>query len=223
MVFKGRFFSSKKSDTSSPDGSCNSPRSSGSSSPIRSDSKKKGKSTSKDNSPSTPTSLSSFASFRDKKKNAKGKESQNSTPIKNLEKPNSVEVKEKKGVTETKEAGATSFPLSPIMASSLGLNKIKTRSGPLPQESFFGYGSRDKGNALGASNLSKTGGDGPLLSGWGKKSSGKKDEKKSVLGSAENASNSDGMSAVSAGLRDRSTHIPGPSRLQSGESSSGAG
>ncbi|XP_055827518.1 probable serine/threonine protein kinase IREH1 isoform X2 [Solanum dulcamara] len=223
MVFKGRFFSSKKSDTSSPDGSYNSPRSSGSNSPILSDSKKKGKSTSKDNSPSTPTSLSSFASFRDKKKNAKGKESQNSTPIKNLEKPNSVEVKEKKGVTETKEAGATSFPLSPIMASSLGLNKIKTRSGPLPQESFFGYGSRDKGNALGASNLSKTDGDRPLLSGWGKKSSGKKDEKKSVLGSTENSSNSDGLSAVSAGLRDRSTHIPGPSRLQSGESSSGAG
>ncbi|MCD7466005.1 hypothetical protein HAX54_002318 [Datura stramonium] len=231
MVFKGRFFSSKKSDTSSPDGSYNSPRSSGSNSPIRSDTKKKGKSTSKDNSPSTPTSLSSFASFRDKKKDAKGKGSQSSTPTKNL----GVEVKEtspsklKKGVTDTKEAGLTSFPLSPIMASSLGLNKIKTRSGPLPQESFFGYGSRDKGNGLGASNLSKTGGNGPLSSAWGKKNSGKKDEKKSLLGSTENAgrvdnvSNSDGMSAESAALRDRSPHIPGLSRLQSGESSLGAG
>ncbi|KAL3343471.1 hypothetical protein AABB24_027151 [Solanum stoloniferum] len=229
MVFKGRFFSSKKSDTSSPDGSYNSPRSSGSNSPIRSDSKKKGKSTSKDNSPSTPTSLSSFASFRDRKKDAKGKESQSSTPNKNSGKSSTGEVKEKKGVTETKEVGASSFPLSPIMASSLGLNKIKTRSGPLPQESFFGYGSRDKGNALGASNLSKTGGDGQLSSGWGKKSLGKKDEMKSVLGSAENAgqidnsSNSDGMSAESAALKDRSKHIPGTSTLQSGESYSGAG
>ncbi|KAJ8553499.1 hypothetical protein K7X08_024177 [Anisodus acutangulus] len=210
MVFKGRFFSSKKSDTSSP----NSPRSSGSNSPIRSDNKKKGKSSSKDNSPSTPTSLSSFASFRDKKKdNAKAKESSPST----VEVKETVSSKLKKGVTDSKEGGTTtgtttSFPLSPIMASSLGLNKIKTRSGPLPQESFFGYGSRDKGNALGASNLSKTGGDGALSSGWGKKSLGKKDEKKLVSGSAENAA-----------LRDRSSHIPGPSRLQSGESSSGAG
>lgn len=222
MVFKGRFFSSKKSDTSSPDGSYNSPKSNASNSPIRSDSKKKGKSTSKDNSPSTPTSLSSFASFRDRKKAGKGKESQSSTPIKNLEKPSTVEVGEKKGVTETKEAGVTSFPLSPIMASSLGLNKIKTRSGTLPQESFFGYGSRDKGSALGASNLSKTGGDEALSSDLGKRNLGKKDEKKNA-GRMDSASNSDGMSADSAALRDRSTRIPGPSRLQSGESSAGAG
>ncbi|XP_059302918.1 probable serine/threonine protein kinase IREH1 [Lycium ferocissimum] len=219
MVFKGRFFSSKKSDSSSP----NSPRSSGSNSPIRSDNKKKGKSTSKDNSPSTPTPLSSFTSFRDKKKDGKGKEStSSSTPSKNnLEKFSTGEVKEtaklKKGVTDSKEGGATgttgatSFPLSPIMASSLGLNKIKTRSGPLPQESFFGYGSRDKGNALGVSNLSKTGGDKPLSSGWGKK----KDEKKS--GRIDNVSNSDGT------LKERSPLIPGPSRFHSGESSSGAG
>lgn len=219
MVFKGRFFSSKKPETSSPDGSYNSPRSSGSNSnsPVRSD-KKKGKS--KDNSPSTPTSLSSFASsFKDKKK--KDKDATN----KGKESPSSVEVKKetaatfklkKGGLTETTKetAGATaSFPLSPIMASSL--NKIKTRSGPLPQESFFGYGSssREKGNALGSSNLSKTVGDGPSLSsGSGMKSLGKKDEKKSVLDSPENAP-----------LRERSPHIPGPSRLQSGESSSGAG
>ncbi|MCD7454329.1 hypothetical protein HAX54_024341 [Datura stramonium] len=169
-----------KSDTSSPDGSYNSPRSSGSNSPIRSDTKKKGKSTSKDNSPSTPTSLSSFASFRDKKKDAKGKGSQSSTPTKNLE-----EVKETSPSVQVEE-----------------------------KESFFGYGSRDKGNGLGASNLSKTGGNGPLSSAWGKKNSGKKDEKKSLLGSTENAgrvdnvSNSDGMSAESAALRDRSPHIP---------------
>ena len=40
MVFKGRFFSSKKSDSSSPDASSNSPRSFSSNSPSRSDKKK---------------------------------------------------------------------------------------------------------------------------------------------------------------------------------------
>ncbi|XP_074276662.1 putative serine/threonine protein kinase IREH1 [Silene latifolia] len=48
--------------------------------------------------------------------------------------------------------------VSPILASSLGLNKIKTRSGPLPQESFYGYKStseKDKGIAVGSSNLSR--------------------------------------------------------------------
>jgi len=40
MVFKGRFFSSKKSDSSSPDASSNSPRSFSSNSPFRSDKKK---------------------------------------------------------------------------------------------------------------------------------------------------------------------------------------
>ncbi|GJR44349.1 hypothetical protein Tco_1312452 [Tanacetum coccineum] len=42
--------------------------------------------------------------------------------------------------------------VSPILASSLGLNRIKTRSGPLPQESFLGFGG---GSGNGKSNLSK--------------------------------------------------------------------
>ncbi|WMV35237.1 hypothetical protein MTR67_028622 [Solanum verrucosum] len=217
MVFKGRFFSSKKSDPSSPDGSSNSPRSIGSNSPIRSDKKKaKSGSTSKDNSPITPSSISTF---KDKNKDDKGKESPSSSPSPNSAK-NPVRTREP-------ELRPTSVSVSPIVASSLGLNKIKTRSGPLPQESFFGYASRDKVNSLGASNLSKNvaGGRG---GGEGLSSSvlRKKDEKRSLVGSAENVdnrSNSDSMSSESGRSRDQSPRVPGPSRLQNGESSSEAG
>ncbi|MCD7446998.1 putative serine/threonine protein kinase ireh1 [Datura stramonium] len=215
MVFKGRFFSSKKSDPSSPDGSSNSPRSLGSNSPIRSDKKKaKSASTSKDNSPITPSSISTFATFKDKKKDDKGKESPSPSP-------NSTRNPER---TREPEVRPTSVSVSPIVASSLGLNKIKTRSGPLPQESFFGYASRDKGNSLGASNLSKN----VVGVGDGTSSSflRKKDEKKSLMGSAENVdngSNVDSMSSGSGRSRDQSPHVPGPSRLQNGESSSEAG
>ncbi|KAH0664586.1 hypothetical protein KY290_030494 [Solanum tuberosum] len=213
MVFKGRFFSSKKSDPSSPDGSSNSPRSIGSNSPIRSDKKKaKSGSTSKDNSPITPSSISTF---KDKNKDDKGKESPSPNSAKNPVR------------TREPELRPTSVSVSPIVASSLGLNKIKTRSGPLPQESFFGYASRDKVNSLGASNLSKNvaGGRG---GGEGLSSSvlRKKDEKRSLVGSAENVdnrSNSDSMSSESGRSRDQSPRVPGPSRLQNGESSSEAG
>lgn len=209
MVFKGRFFSSKKSDPSSPDGSSDSPRSLGSNSPIRSDKKKaKSGSTSKDNSPITPYSVSTF---KDKKKDDKGKESPNKNSAR----------------THEPELRPTSVSVSPIVASSLGLNKIKTRSGPLPQESFFGYASRDKGNLLGSSNLSKNvaggkgDGDGPSRSVLRKR-----DERRSLMGSGENVdnrSNSDSMSSESGRSRDQSPHVPGPSRLQTGESSSDAG
>lgn len=40
--------------------------------------------------------------------------------------------------------------------SSLGLNRIKTRSGPLPQESFFSFGKESRNAKVGASNLLKT-------------------------------------------------------------------
>lgn len=61
----------------------------------------------------------------------------------------------------------SSNPASPIMASSLGLNRIKTRSGPLPQENYsFDHfrrfvpnlqdGLPAKGSNLGASKLSRT-------------------------------------------------------------------
>jgi len=135
MVFKSKlFFSSKKSRSSSPSSS-NSPRSVGSDSPIRSD-KKKPKSNSKEEtrSPNTKKHVS-----------AKGKEASlevhSSSPGKSNSSSSGSEAK--KPITETpatsdvKEESPAS--VSPIMASSLGLNRIKTRSGPLPQESFFSF------------------------------------------------------------------------------------
>ncbi|CAI9113709.1 OLC1v1014362C1 [Oldenlandia corymbosa var. corymbosa] len=270
MVFKGRFFSSKKSDTSSPDGggSSSSPRSFGSNSPIRLDRKKTkslSASNSKDNSPITPSTPSSSLRFRDRdkdkdknkdgKKEVKGKESiaKTATQDTDLGKPSSgfsTGLKSKKGFGSDLVAGkakkdsgsaapAAAMSMSPIVASSLGLNKIKTRSGPLPQESFFGFGSgRDKGTALGASNLSKPvgissgGTDGGSTLSSGKKIGGKKDgdeNKKKVVGSAENAgwidngSNSDSMSTESGPSRDQSPHVQARSRLQNAESSSEAG
>ncbi|KAH9299629.1 hypothetical protein KI387_031311, partial [Taxus chinensis] len=77
-------------------------------------------------------------------------------------------VGDRSGIDRSSGAG------SPILASSLGLNRIKTRSGPLPQESFGGRGLVNnldhlrrfvrslqdgvtaKGSTLGASKLSRT-------------------------------------------------------------------
>ncbi|KAL3512153.1 hypothetical protein ACH5RR_024870 [Cinchona calisaya] len=262
MVFKGRFFSSKKYDTSSPDGSSNSPRSLGSNSPIRSDKKKvKSASSSKDNSPIAPgsSSINSKKEVKEKETILKSSGSslsssrvqtrelgKSSTGFSStLKSRKGIEV-EKLGAKDGKEVGPTPPPqaaaaavsMSPIVASSLGLNKIKTRSGPLPQESFFGFGSgRDRGSALGVSNLSKPfiggGGDGSSNSGLGKKNGGKKDgggeEKKRVIGNVEsaawidNGSNSDSMSTESGPSRDQSPHVQAPSRLQNAESSTEAG
>ncbi|KAI4347283.1 hypothetical protein L6164_008105 [Bauhinia variegata] len=248
MVFKGRFFSSKKSDTSSPDGSSSSPRSFGSNSPSRSE-KKKAKSTSKEaqtantNSGGVIGSGFSAAPSRQmqvkdgaKKKDVKDKESQTSTESRFMpSKPNSGGVlssgsKPKKleaAAADGKDSPSSSF--SPILASSLKLNKIKTRSGPLPQESFFGF-RNDRGSSLGASNLSRPGGDGSSGSGSG----GKKKElvNQSKVGFQEsissgtwvdNGSNSDGMSTGSAPSRDQSPNILARSRLQNAESSAEAG
>ncbi|XP_073137729.1 probable serine/threonine protein kinase IREH1 [Henckelia pumila] len=234
MVFKGRFFSSKKSDTSSPDGSSNSPRSLGSNSnsPIRSDKKKPkslSPSLSKDSSSSaaaaranTPTSASKSLL---KRKDSKGKDTLDlSKPTSEIPKNSSLAPSNLKKSSETAApaAGPTSASFSPILASSLGLNKIKTRSGPLPQESFFSFGSRDKGVPLGSSNLSR-----PLGSRGGLDGAdvGKKKKEKPFLENVENGSNSDGMSTESGPSRDQSPHVSNAqarSRLQNGESSSGA-
>nr|GEV26253.1 probable serine/threonine protein kinase IREH1 isoform X1 [Tanacetum cinerariifolium]GEW06956.1 probable serine/threonine protein kinase IREH1 isoform X1 [Tanacetum cinerariifolium] len=135
MVFKGRFFSSKKS--SSPESSnTNSPKStsSNSSSPIKSSDKKK-----PNNQP---------PSFRQiQVKDAPLSPSPIKSPI------TRSDVSGKIPATSSDSGKVT---VSPILASSLGLNRIKTRSGPLPQESFFSFG-KDSGNAkVGVSNLSKT-------------------------------------------------------------------
>ncbi|GMI96373.1 ncomplete Root Hair Elongation 1 [Hibiscus trionum] len=221
MVFKNKLFfsSSKKSDSSSADGS-NSPRSS-SNSPIRSDKKKPKASTSKPDSLFSPVACKQTQV----KDGYRGKELKPQTP------PFKPDGKD----------GASSE--SPLLASSLGLNRIKTRSGPLPRETFFSFRGEKSAAAsvLGASNLSKpgssrsgggggggSGGEGGSLS---KPGSGKKDgllNKRLVQESlSDNVSNSNSMSTGSGGdgwhSKEQSPGVQGELRLQNGESSSEAG
>ncbi|KAL0429658.1 UNVERIFIED_CONTAM: putative serine/threonine protein kinase IREH1 [Sesamum radiatum] len=199
MVFKGRFFSSKKSDTSSPDGSSNSPRSFGSNSnsPIRSDKKKPkslSPSISKDSSPATSaagTPTSAAKSLLKKKDSSKGKDAlKSSNPTPGISSSPSKLKKSDEAPPPPAgppSAGPTSLSVSPIVASSLGLNKIKTRSGPLPQESFFSFGSREKGVALGASNLSRAlGGGGGGIGGTDGVLSGRKKKEKAFPDNPDN-------------------------------------
>ncbi|XP_078444875.1 protein kinase superfamily protein isoform X2 [Wolffia australiana] len=135
MVFKGRFFSSKKSDSSSPDGS-NSPKTTFFGSPNRSDKKK-------------------VKSSQDKE--GKGKES---VDCRVPEFPQSAPAKLRKNPAakdaSTKSSTAGLETLPPIMASSLGLNRIKTRSGPLPLEGAgIGLRAYQRGSNLGVSNFGK--------------------------------------------------------------------
>lgn len=259
MVFKGRFFSSKKSDSSSPDGS-NSPRTLGTKSPIRSDKKKPKPASKLDDSTAAAAPSSGFASpcrqtqVKDgqRKKDSKGKEpekpNQAQTPLTHnpvsIKSGSSLGSKSKKATAaaaatnpvEEKEAPSS---VSPILASSLGLNRIKTRSGPLPQESFFGFRG-EKGSGLGASNLSRPGGNGgDRSSGSANSGSGSGGKKKDMefapsrmgvppdnagLGNwVENGTNSDGVSPGSVPSRDRSPNLAAASSLANAESSSGAG
>jgi len=113
------------------------------------------------------------------------------------------------------------------------LNRIKTRSGPLPQESFFGFrggggGGGDKGPTLGASNLSRPGNaDAGSGSGSGGKKKAVAEPSSRMLGFQEhwvdNGSNSDSVSTGSAQSTDQSPNVVWRSRLQNGESSSQAG
>nr|XP_011464482.1 PREDICTED: probable serine/threonine protein kinase IREH1 [Fragaria vesca subsp. vesca] len=230
MVFKGRFFSSKKSDSSnSPDGSNNSPRSLGSNSPSRSDKKKSKSADSKSISAAAFGGSSRQTLDKTKKKDAKGKDiqqqAQPKTPIKSGLAGLSSTTTPKKSSSSASPATEPAS-VSPILASSLGLNRIKTRSGPLPQESFFGFRG-DKGSALGSSNLSRpVAGDGS--SGLKKKeaaaaaSVSRTGFNESVASGSwvDNGSNSDSMSTSSVPSRDQSPSMPAPpSRLQnSGES-----
>ncbi|KAK8710460.1 hypothetical protein V6N13_145783 [Hibiscus sabdariffa] len=203
MVFKSKLFfsSSKKSASSSPDGS-NTPRSA-SNSPIRSD-KKTPKASPSDSqkilnppSPSTPkhTPAAKPSSSASKQPDAK-------------DGPSSV---------------------SPLLASSLGLSRIKTRSGPLPQDSFFSFRGEKSASAsvLGASNLSRPGSS---SSAGGSANSGKKNGlnlNQRLLQERDDMGNSDSMSTGSGSggwhSRDQSPSVQGKFRLQNGESSSGAG
>ncbi|KAJ1438696.1 Serine/threonine-protein kinase, active site [Sesbania bispinosa] len=244
MVFKGRFFSSKKSDSSnSPDASSNSPRSFSSNSPSRSD-KKKSKSAA--NQTLTAAAAGGFgaavacrqAQVKDgtkKKDVAKGKESQTppeSRPAAGKDSGSSSALKKLTASTAAVAAEGKELPssssVSPILASSLGLNRIKTRSGPLPQESFFGFrGDKGAAAALGASNLSRPGG----VSGGKKKEVVNQNRVgfhegfgTGTGGWVDNGSNSDSMSTGSgAPSREQSPIVLARSRLQNGESSSEAG
>ncbi|KAF5734576.1 hypothetical protein HS088_TW15G00068 [Tripterygium wilfordii] len=197
MVFKNKFlFSSKKSDSSSsPDGSNSSPRSFGSGSSIRTD-KKKAKSSSSSSKEESPKQTQFAKDVTPKKKglSLRGKYKATTVPQNQLNTP------DKPGLnSKSKNAVEEAASVSPILASSLGLNRIKTRSGPLPQESFFGLRG-DKGNCAAVvegGNLSRlSGGDGGL--GYGKSGSG------------------------SVGMK-RSPIVLPPSRLHDGESCSEAG
>ncbi|CAN6925618.1 hypothetical protein HID58_043816 [Brassica napus] len=113
MVFKNKlFFSSKKSGSSSPDSS-NSPRSDGS----------------KGDNPSSGVGCKQ-AEIKDGSKKGKGKQ---------VPSPHSIGKSNLSPSSDAKEGGGGPAFVSPIMASSLGLNRIKTRSGPLPRESVFNF------------------------------------------------------------------------------------
>ncbi|GAV70788.1 Pkinase domain-containing protein, partial [Cephalotus follicularis] len=213
MNFKNKlFFSSKKSDPSSPsDGSSNSPRSIGSNSPIRSD-KKKPKSTSNDETRipklSTTTTTGSSSSVPATCKQAQVKDvvkKKEVKPKETLKTPVKLSLKEKRAAMGEVKDNSASASVSPILASSLGLNKIKTRSGPLPQESFFSFRG-DKG----ASNLSRPG--------VVKKKKEVVVNQQSRIGFQERVNNGIDSDAMPAG--DQSPNLQALSRLQNGQSSS---
>ncbi|XVF09426.1 hypothetical protein REPUB_Repub07fG0091800 [Reevesia pubescens] len=236
MVFKNKlFFSySKKSDSSSPDGS-NSPRSN-SNSPIRSDKKKPKASTSTQQIPNSTSPFSPVACKQTQVKDGlRRKELKPKEPQTPAAKPSSSRSPMPEPQTSQKlDARDGPSSVSPLLASSLGLNRIKTRSGPLPQESFFSFRGEKSAAAsvLGASNLSRPGGS---SSGGGDESSGKSGSgKKYGLNQrllqeslVDNVSNSDSMSTGSGSggwhSREQSPSVQGKSRLQNGESSSEAG
>lgn len=205
MVFKGRFFSSKKSDSS--EGS-NSPKTPTNGSPSPRSDKKKVRS-----EPSHTNTLHKDTEkirTQQKKKETKPKESQSQSqsqsqfqsPSKTPDSP-----KLRKEMESKDGPPAAAVMASPLVASSLRLNRIKTRSGPLPQESFYGFRG-DRGSALGASNLSRTGGDGCSTSSAQGRSGGKKEARYEAKPAAaqqrsssggDNGSNSDSAPTGSRG------------------------
>nr|DAD35746.1 TPA_asm: hypothetical protein HUJ06_006386 [Nelumbo nucifera] len=254
MVFKVRFFSSKKSDTSSPDRS-NSPKTLSPNSPIRSE-KKKVKSTKdeqqfggsggnfdiacrqtqvKDGREQQQQHQEQQQQLQQqqqkKKKEIKGKEVQ--TPLKSTTAVVSGFPSKPRKIPEVKEGPSA---VSPILASSLGLNRIKTRSGPLPQDSFFGFRG-DKGSTLGGRNLSRLAADGCSPSTSSTASAGSNTGKKEVHNFSKmvpqnnaspdswvgSGSNYDSISTEGAQSRDQSPSVPVRSCLRNGESSSEMG
>ncbi|XP_019436737.1 PREDICTED: probable serine/threonine protein kinase IREH1 isoform X1 [Lupinus angustifolius] len=207
MVFKGRFFSSKKSDSSnsSPDASSNNntPKSFTSNSPSRSQNIN---SKFPSNKPLAGAFAAAGAASRRTRPNdvIKGKEIQNQVPEYRPMTLNSA-------VAGGKEMPLPSSSASPIMASSLGLNKIKTRSAPLPQECFFEFCGD---NELVANNLTRN------SSIVGEK---KKENRVWFQDIGASVDNDDRMSIGSALSRERSPIVSVQSPPQNGESDSEAG
>ncbi|XP_077241096.1 putative serine/threonine protein kinase IREH1 [Tasmannia lanceolata] len=236
MVFKGRFFSSRKQDSSSPEGS-SSPKTSTVHSPNRSE-KKKVKSGKEDpqisvgfGSSCRQTVIKEVGKQQQKKKEIKGKEVQ--APFKTSTSPsylvstlNSSSKSQKSPEIKDNPPSVSAF--SPIVASSLGLNRIKTRSGPLPQESFFGLRG-DKGSTLGASNLSRPATDGRLGAALVKNPSRKKEahgvskkvthDNMSLGSCVDIGSNCDSMSTGSCQSRDQSPSVQMGACVQSSAAS----
>ncbi|XP_062212200.1 probable serine/threonine protein kinase IREH1 isoform X2 [Phragmites australis] len=153
MVFKGRFFSSRhksSESSSSPDGS-NSPRTptsapASAASPASSSSSRSDKKKTKSETPRKREKLFGSAAVAAAAAPKSAASSASSNPAGDGRKGSSVAQLRDAGVGG---GGGSAASLSPILASSLGLNRIKTRSGPLPQE-----GQRIAA-ALGSSNLSR--------------------------------------------------------------------
>lgn len=142
-----------------------------------------------------------------KKKDSGGKE-------KEKEKKKEGEKLKDKAPPQTPVKSGKEIPssVSPILASSLGLNKIKTRSGPLPQESFFGFRGE---KSCPSSNLSKSGGNG------GKKKEVAAQSRIGFLQSGGSASES--VSTGTGASKEQSPNVLPRSRLQNAESSNASG
>ncbi|KAL2537267.1 Uncharacterized protein Fot_18658 [Forsythia ovata] len=126
-------------------------------------------------------------------------------PVPNRSSPTPIPQLDPLKKPEEGATGPTLVSVSSIVASSLGLNKIKTQSGPLPHESFFSFGSRDRGASLGYSTLSKPlgrGGTGGVDGGLSLGSGNKKKKEKLLVENAHNGSNSESRPS-----RDHSPHM----------------
>uniref|UniRef100_A0A0D9VY43 non-specific serine/threonine protein kinase n=1 Tax=Leersia perrieri TaxID=77586 RepID=A0A0D9VY43_9ORYZ len=236
MVFKGRFFSSrhKSSESSSPTDGSNSPRTPTSApavggaaaagSPAASSSSRSDKKKPKSETPRKRDKLFGSASSSGAASAAaasKGASSGVSSPSGDGRKGAAAAQLRDGGA-----GGASAAALSPILASSLGLNRIKTRSGPLPQEGHrlaasLGSSNLSRGQAQADPSAASAGGGGGRKAGssWADSTSGSRGKGKAAEHPARGAAAAslEGKSSVKVktnALRNHSgdlrtpTHIP---------------
>ncbi|KAL9255188.1 putative serine/threonine protein kinase IREH1 [Drosera capensis] len=251
MVFKGRFFSSRKQESWSPDRS-SSPGSNGSNSNSPNKTEKKKPKSNWSNGQQQQNHFSGLSGVgagssssskvtgsvnecsekgSDSKSNARKdycEYDRGGSKVVGGKKKDDVG-KDPQIVPKSKDrVSMAAASASPILPASLGLNKIKTRSGPLPQESFLVYRA-EKGVGVGSSNLSRpsgTGGDGVGDGGVGR-GGGKKgfDWMEVVQGGAvENAAGPcDSMSTRSGLSTEHSPNVQNETRIPRSCLSSGSG